>query len=124
MREWFRGKRRTELDPEDNVFFDPETFPQFENTNPGTVTVEGYGLECWEVENPKKGLRTVFTNVARLPTLTAGTVLRRLDELQKGSRPFCKDRAMDKLDLKEIVGDLGYVVTAVVGAIPNLTSDV
>ena len=114
MKEWSPGKRSRELDSEGNVFFDPECVPQFENANPGTVTVEGYGLECWEFEYPKAKPRTVFISVARLPTLTAGTILRRLDELSKGDRPFCQDQMMDKLDLKEIVGDLGYVVTAVV----------
>lgn len=117
MRDWSR-KRHSVIDSEDNVFFDPEADPQFENANPGTVTVEGYGLECWEFEYQKMAPKRTVINVARLPMLTAGKILRRLDELKRGGRPFGQDLAMDELDLKEIVGDLGYVVTAVVRCDP------
>jgi hypothetical protein len=68
---------------EDHVLLDPEAEPNFENVHPGTVTVEGFGLECWEFNNKKPKNMRIFVNTSRLPVVTASKLLRRIDELQK-----------------------------------------
>ena len=96
-------------DPEDNTLLDPESFAKFENKNPGTITVEGYGLECWDFEKTKPSNRskTILVNCSELPGLRAKTLLRRIDELQKHPGKFGWSPDKEELDLKEIVGTLG-----------------
>ena len=99
------------LDSEDYVLLDPESHIKFENVNPGTVTVEGYGLECWDFERSQPGLKdheTIFVNASPLPVLDAKRLLRRINELQTNPGKFGWNRD-EELDLKQIVGTLGYV---------------
>ncbi|KAL4861170.1 hypothetical protein BDV12DRAFT_204286 [Aspergillus spectabilis] len=44
-----------------------------------------------------------------MPTVSGGSMLRRLHEFQKDLRPLGLDREIDDLDLKEFVGDLGVI---------------
>jgi hypothetical protein len=105
------GDNYESLDSEDYALLDPESHIKFENANPGTVTVEGYGLECWEFEISKPGPNdhaTIFVNNSRLPALGAKRLLRRIDELQTNPSKFGWNND-EELDLKQIVGTLGYV---------------
>ena len=96
-------------DSEDFTLLDPQSFSKFENENPGTMTVEGYGLECWDFEKTKPSNRskTILVNHSKLPTLRAKTLLRRIDELQRGEGEFGWSGEKEELDLKEIVGTFG-----------------
>ena len=94
------------LDSEDYVLLDPESFAKFENENPGTVTVEGYGLECWDFEKTKPSDRSILVNCSQLPVLRARTLLRRIDELQNHAVNFGWNPDKEELDLKQIVGTL------------------
>ena len=95
-------------DSEDYVLLDPESFAKFENENPGTVTVEGYGLECWDFEKKKPSDRsnTILVNCSQLPVLRARTLLRRIDGLQNHAKTFGWRPDTEELDLKQIVGTL------------------
>ncbi|KXN81750.1 Small glutamine-rich tetratricopeptide repeat-containing protein 2 [Leucoagaricus sp. SymC.cos] len=99
--------RYESLDSEDYVLLDPESHIKFENTNPGTVTVEGYGLECWEFESQKPREHTILVNSSRLPDLSASRLLRRIDELQTDPGKFGWNPDQEELDLKQVVGTLG-----------------
>ncbi|KAJ3571326.1 hypothetical protein NP233_g3826 [Leucocoprinus birnbaumii] len=94
-------------DSEDYVLLDPESHPKFENINPGTVTVEGYGLECWDFENQKPRENRILVNRCDLPVLRARTLLRRVDEIQANPSGFGWSSIEEELDLKQFVGDLG-----------------
>jgi hypothetical protein len=96
-------------DSEDYALLDPESHAKFENENPGTVTVEGYGLECWDFETTKPSNRdnTIMVNCSKLPVLRAKTLLRRIDELQNHAGKFGWSPDKEELDLKEIIGTLG-----------------
>lgn len=109
MKEWDTDRRFTSTDSESYVLLDVESHPKFENANPGTVTVEGFGLECWEFENEKPHTYNVFVNRAKLPVMPVSKLLHRLDELQKGRRAFGWDPTTDELNIKGMVGSLGYV---------------
>lgn len=108
MKKPYRDKH-VSPDSEDYTLFDPESFAKFENENPGTITVEGYGLECWAFEQTKPSNRPnpVFANYSELPALRAKTLLRRIDELQKHTGKFGWSPIKEELDLKEMVGTLG-----------------
>ena len=93
------------LTDEEYFLLDPEAEPSFENVNPGTVTVEGFGVECWDFENKKPRNARILVNVSNLPVISTSKLLRRLDELQK-SGVFGKTPIEDELNLKEIVGEL------------------
>ena len=96
-------------DSEDYVLLDPESHSKLENVNPGTVTVEGFGLECWDFENTKPWSQTIFVNRSDLPVVRACTLLRRLDEIQKKSAKFGWSPTTEELNLKEFVGTLGII---------------
>jgi len=105
------GDKYEQLDSEDYVLLDPESHIKFENVNPGTVTVEGYGLECWDFECLKPGMNdnhTILVNASSLPVLDAKRLLRRINELQTNPGKFGWN-SDEELDLKQIVGTLGYV---------------
>ena len=96
-------------DSEDYTLLDPESHAKFENENPGTITVEGYALECWDFEKTKPSNRsnTILLNGSGLPALYAKTLLRRIDDLQNHPGKFGWSPDKEELDLKEIVGTLG-----------------
>ncbi|UKZ46819.1 hypothetical protein TrVGV298_001029 [Trichoderma virens] len=98
-------------DSEDYALLDPESHVKFENENPGTVTVEGYGLECWDFETtkPRNREQLITVNYSDLPVLPARTLLRRIDDLQNHAGKFGWSPDKEELDLKEVVGTLGIV---------------
>jgi hypothetical protein len=94
-------------DSEDYVLLDPEAHAKWENVNPGTVTVEGFGFECWDFEMTKPREHTIMVSGAKMPNVTAMRLLRRLDELRKGPGKLGWNPDEDELDIKELVGTLG-----------------
>ncbi|KFY39475.1 hypothetical protein V494_03966 [Pseudogymnoascus sp. VKM F-4513 (FW-928)] len=110
MRKRHREKDSYEsLDSEDYTLFDAEAQPKYENINPGTVTVEGFGIECWDFEMTKPRNKTIFVNHAEMPNVSAAKLLRRLDELRRGGDKIGWSPDEDELDIKEFVGTLGIV---------------
>lgn len=91
------------------MLLDPESHVKYENVNPGTVTVEGFGLECWDFENTKPREQTILVNRSDLPVLPARKLLRRVADLQGGTGKFGWNPEAEELNLKEFVGTLGYV---------------
>jgi hypothetical protein len=90
------------------VLFDVESNPKYENLNPGTVTVEGFGLEAWNFEEthyPKE--QTFLVNYSDPGNIPARKLLRRIDELQQGPGKFGWNPERDHADLKEFTGDMG-----------------
>ena len=68
-----------------NLLFDVESYSEYENVNPGTVTVEGFGLEAWEYEEMnQQGQKSIFVNCSKPKNIPARKLLRRIDELQQG----------------------------------------
>lgn len=107
----YMRKRRTSeyesLDSEDYILLDPECHANLENVNPGTVSVEGFGIECWDFEETKPRSLDVLVSYADLPVVRASTLLRRLDEIQRYPGKFGWDPVKEELDLKEFAGSLG-----------------
>jgi tetratricopeptide (TPR) repeat protein len=111
-KKYIRKPQRSEYespDSEDYVLLDPESHAKLENVNPGTVTVEGFGLECWDFEETKPRSQTIMVNNSKLPVLRASKLLRRLNEIQKKSGKFGWSPTTEELNLKEFVGTLGIV---------------
>ena len=102
------------LNNEDNILLDVESSERYESIHPGTVTVEGFGLECWDYEEEfgksrEVGEGTVFVNCADMPSLPAKKLLRRLDELRRGVGKFGQNLTKDEADVREFTGNMGYV---------------
>lgn len=91
-------------DAEDDILLDPESAPEFEGSIPGTLSVNGFGLECWDFEDREC---EELTNVAGLPQLQARTLLRRLHQLQSNHSKIGMNPKSEGLNLTEVVGSLG-----------------
>ena len=94
-------------DSEDHTLLDAEAQAKYENINPGTVTVEGFGIECWDFERTKPRNKTIFVNHSAMPNVPAAKLLRRMDELRRGGDRLGWSPDEDELDIKEFVGTLG-----------------
>jgi hypothetical protein len=96
---------------EDYILLDVECSARYESIHPGTVTVEGFGMECWDYEESfgKPRSINIFVNGAVMPSLPAKKILRRLDELRRGVGKFGWNPTQDEADLKEFTGSMGYV---------------
>lgn len=95
---------------EGNTFFGVESYRDYESVYPGTVTVEGFGLEAWHYQNKYHRRQTaVSVYPGDVPLLNIQTLLRRMDELQNQDPGFgmSANPKQDFLDLKEFTGDLG-----------------
>jgi tetratricopeptide (TPR) repeat protein len=108
---------------EDYVFFDIESDPEYQSAYYGTVTCDGFGLECWDYEVlfGKQRDMDVLVIYNDLPALPDGSkILRRLDEL-------CQDTSQvglsnsnswhDMTDLEEFTGELALAATK--GIVPT-----
>jgi hypothetical protein len=104
-----RRERYSQDTEEDSVLLDVESHKKYENENPGTITVEGFGLECWDYELNfgKKRDDTIFVSYSKLPPVPAKKLLRRLDELQNKSQKFGWNPEHEEADLKEFFGTMG-----------------
>ena len=91
---------------ENYILLDVETSARYECIHPGTVTVEGFGMECWDYEEKfgKPQSNTILVNRSRMPSLPAKKLLRRLDQLRRGV-----ENTQDEADLREFTGNMGYV---------------
>lgn len=74
---------------EDYVFLDVEADPKYNNIRPGTITVEGFGMEHWEYEEKFGEPRSerILVSAKELPTLPAKKLLRRIHELKTSGPP-------------------------------------
>ncbi|KAG8752104.1 hypothetical protein FRC14_007342 [Serendipita sp. 396] len=110
-RKYITKSRQSEYESstdEDYVLLDVEADPRYDNLRPGTVTIEGYGLDCWEYEelHGKSHDKTIIVSTGPLPDLPAKKLLRRIDELQKmTSKSLGWDPQQDADDLAEFAGD-------------------
>ncbi|KJR82039.1 uncharacterized protein SPSK_03179 [Sporothrix schenckii 1099-18] len=91
------------FDDEDYILFDIESHSNYENIQPGTVIIKGYGLECWDFEKTRVRV-TILVNYAQLPVLSASTILRRLHEVQENRSKFGWNPTEENLNLKDVVG--------------------
>jgi hypothetical protein len=95
---------------EDSLLLDVECESRYENVNPGTLTVEGFGMECWDYEehhSDKERDNTVFVDARDLPGIPAKKLLRRIHELQRGGDKFGWNRDKEVADMKELFGITG-----------------
>ncbi|KAK5069318.1 hypothetical protein LTR64_008386 [Lithohypha guttulata] len=102
-----KNKYGDEDDDEDSAALDPEASPRYENINAGTVTVEGFALECWVYED-EYGIRrenTIMVSMSNPPSITAERLLRRLSELQIRADRLGYNSGQDDLDLHDFVSD-------------------
>lgn len=104
-----RGKYSSNDTTEDRILFDVECNNKYENVNPGTVTVEGFGMESWDYEEifGKKRDRTCFASYSKLANVGSSSLLRRIDELRHGTHKFGWNPNQEEADLKEFFGDMG-----------------
>ena len=103
-------KYSNNFDDEDDTILCIESSARFESIYPGTVTVQGFGMECWyyEMNFGKPRTNTVFFNCADMPSLPAKKILRRLDELRRFVGKFGWNPTQDDADLREFTGNMGY----------------
>ncbi|OZJ01513.1 hypothetical protein BZG36_05720 [Bifiguratus adelaidae] len=104
-----RNDKYESLTSEDYIYLDIEGDPKYDNVNPGTVTIEGYGLECWayEVQFGKQHTNRFLVNYGDLPEIPAEKLLRRLHELKLGVGELGWSPQRDYEELKEYTGTLG-----------------
>ena len=93
---------------EASVLIDPESNPKYEHVNTGTVTVEGFALECWEhaERTGKGGDRSIFVSAAAIPNIQASQLLRRIDDLQHRPSKLGWSPDLDMVDLQEFLPSL------------------
>ncbi|KAK7179647.1 TPR domain containing protein [Paraphaeosphaeria sporulosa] len=112
----FRPKRNATKDEdlyddaeENSVLFDVESYPEYENVIPGTVTVEGFGIEAWNLEDSRHPReQTILINASDHESLTSKKLLRRLFELQNRAEKLGWDPQRDYYDLREFTGNMGH----------------
>lgn len=94
---------------EDYIPLDAESSARYESIHLGTVTVEGFGLECWEYEEKfgKPRQNTILVNRSDMPSVPAKKLLRRLDELRRGVGKFGWNPTQDEADIREFIGNIG-----------------
>ncbi|RTE76806.1 hypothetical protein BHE90_008733 [Fusarium euwallaceae] len=88
---------------QDCIFLDAESEPGYTGAIPGTVTAKGFGVECWEAEylasrqidEPRKAEKTKFKCVEEKK------ILRRIDEIRRGTRLHERSEDQRKADLEE-----------------------
>ncbi|EUC43331.1 hypothetical protein COCMIDRAFT_101084 [Bipolaris oryzae ATCC 44560] len=103
-----RGKDYDLGTEDDNLLFSVESNSEYENVNPGTVTVKGFALDAWDYEDtnyPRES--TVITNASDPGSITAKKLLRRIDELQKGAGKLGWNPEIDLMDMREFTGGMG-----------------
>ncbi|KAL4864165.1 hypothetical protein BDV12DRAFT_205890 [Aspergillus spectabilis] len=105
-----RDKKPHTSDYEVVRYFECEADPKYYHVHPGTLTVQGYGKECWNHEEVYgSGLREAekkyLCHTGRLPDTGAMELLRRLDALRSGARALDENPEYDKADLEEFVGE-------------------
>ena len=77
MKKRYRNGENYDIpDSEDYTLLDAEAQPKYENVNPGTVTVEGFGIECWDFEMTKPRSKTIMVNHSAMPNVSAAKLLR------------------------------------------------
>jgi hypothetical protein len=86
-------KRESGNSLEQTTFFDAESYPNYESAIPGTVTVEGYGIECGTLKMTWKGkfIQPVRVSTSPNPTIPMAGLLRRIDELRQSPRQLVQD---------------------------------
>jgi hypothetical protein len=88
------------LDSEDYTLLDPEAEAKYENVNPGTVTVEGFGYECWDFEMLRPRDKTILVSHSKMPNIPAAKLLRRIDELRRASNRMGWDPDGEEFDIQ------------------------
>ncbi|KAL2841154.1 hypothetical protein BJY01DRAFT_249685 [Aspergillus pseudoustus] len=93
-------------DDEDATLLDVECYAYYESPSViGTVTLEGFGLECWAHTEPQ--ILSVPVSYAQVPEIPLRKLLRRMDELRSGEEELGQHRGRDLWNLLEMVGDEG-----------------
>ncbi|KAL4883925.1 hypothetical protein BJY04DRAFT_215817 [Aspergillus karnatakaensis] len=86
QKKFLKRHSEEELDQEDFLLFDPEAYAYYEHESPGTVTVEGFGLDYWdaEIEFGRISADPFAFEVSDLPDISFeyATLLRRIDEIR------------------------------------------
>ena len=94
------------------MIFDVESYPKYENVNPGTITVDGFGLEAWDFEESMNTRpSTVVIDVSDPPDIPARKLLRRIDEMQRHMEKLGWNPEREVADLKEFTGNMGQTYT-------------
>jgi hypothetical protein len=92
---------------EGSVLFDVESYPKYENVHPGTVTLEGLGLEGWsyeEIHHPK-GDNTILISHADPGNIDGSQLLRRIHELQTSLPKWGWAPEEDRENIVEFMGE-------------------
>ena len=110
----YRGHTVTNsLTEENDILLDVESSGRYESIHPGTVTVEGFGMECKDYEEnfgkPREKTILPVVNHSDMPSLPAKKLLRRLDELRRGGGKFGWNPTQGKADVREFTGNMGWV---------------
>ncbi|KIM22050.1 hypothetical protein M408DRAFT_29057, partial [Serendipita vermifera MAFF 305830] len=91
---------------EDYVLLDIEDNPKYHNVRPGTITVEGFGLECWEYEEKfgKPRDQRILVNASDMQNIPAKKILRRIHELKTNPGALGWHPTQEIEDLREFAG--------------------
>lgn len=82
---------------------DAESGPGYTGAIPGTVTAKGFGVECWEAEylSNKQIEELRKAEKAKFKCVEERKILRRIDEIRRGTRLHERSEDQRKTDLEE-----------------------
>jgi hypothetical protein len=98
--------------PEARVFTEIESDSRYLNLHCGTITVEGFGRECWNYEQMVRNpFKPDLTNNECQHKFVYARMQQHMIELEKKDlRKISLDRAADDREVMEFVGNLGCVL--------------
>lgn len=87
---------------QDSIMLDAESEPGYTGAIPGTVTAKGFGVECWEAEYlANKKIEDRKAEKAKFKCVEERKILRRIDEMRRGTRLHERGEGQKKIDLEE-----------------------
>jgi len=91
---------------EGGVLFNVESYPKYEHVYPGTLTLEGFGLEGWTYEETHhpKGDRSIMVSCADPGSIEGKQLLLRIHELQTSLPKWGWAPDEDRENLIEFMG--------------------
>ncbi|KAM5350244.1 hypothetical protein ACJ41O_006749 [Fusarium nematophilum] len=92
---------------EDSLIVDPQANFNYEGSWPGTISVEGFGYEWWDLEAKNNPTKEPASTKIELPSVENKIILARIDELKNASAHLSDNTEKEDADLKELIGEAG-----------------
>ncbi|KAM5378550.1 hypothetical protein ACJZ2D_004504 [Fusarium nematophilum] len=103
----YYGEKYTRSSSDHQEMLDPEAEPNYAADIPGTITPEGFGIECWEAQCSSDSRPTDVKKgtTKDLEPVKDKSILRRIDEMRRGIHLYERSPEQAEADIKEFSGD-------------------